>query len=95
MRNDNKAHVSPYNHNVFKIPADPRTIQEASEQDERRTSVPRKLIDLYRKLGEARNKLEEDDRIIDLILQQRNQLASEIADMEQRLQELEEEKKKL
>ncbi len=91
---DKRAYVSPYNHNVFKIPADPRAIQEAHEHDERRTSVPRQLIDLYRQLDAARIKLEEDDRIIDLLMQQRNQIAADIADMEQRVQELEEEKKR-
>ena len=95
MKSDKRAYVSPHNHSVLKIPADPKAVQEASEQEARRTSVPSKLIDLYRKLAEARLKLEEDDRIIDLVLQQRNQLTSEIADMEQRVQELEEEKKKL
>lgn len=28
MRNDKKAHVSPYNHNVFKIPADSRPFRK-------------------------------------------------------------------
>lgn len=41
---DKRAYVSPYNHNVFKIPADPRAIQEAHEHDERRTSVPRQVM---------------------------------------------------
>ncbi|MBQ8921756.1 MAG: hypothetical protein IJ060_06300 [Oscillospiraceae bacterium] len=92
MRSDKKAYVSPHNPDVMVLPADPKAVQEAHEQDASRMSVKSELLDLYRKLSAARIKLEEDDRIIDLILQQRNQIAAEIADMEQRVQELEERK---
>lgn len=95
MKSDKKAYISPHNPDVVIVPADPRAVQEACEQETRQMSVKSELLGLYRKLDAARYKLEEDDRIIDLLLQQRNQLASEIADMEQRVQELEEQKKNL
>lgn len=93
MKSDKKAYVSPHNPDVLIIPANPKAAQEAHEQETSRMSVNGELLDLYRQLDAARIKLKEDDRIIDLILQQRNQLASEIADMEQRVQELEERKR--
>ena len=91
---DKRAYVSPNNPDVLIIPADPNAAQEAHEQEVSRMSVNGNLLDLYRQLDAARIKLEEDDRIINLILQQRNQIAADIADMEQRVQELEEEKKR-
>ena len=93
MKSEKKAYVSPNNPDVLIIPADPKAVQAAHEQDASRMSVRSELIDLYRKLDASRIKLEEDDRIINLLLQQRNQLATEIADMEQRVQELEERKR--
>lgn len=95
MKIDKKTYVSPNNPDVLIIPAEPQAVQEAHEQEASRMSVNGSLLDLYRQLDAARIKLEEDDRIIDLLMQQRNRLAAEIADMEQRVQVLEEEKKKL
>lgn len=95
MKSDNKAYTSPHNPNILICPADPTAVQEVREQEARRMSVNSELLDLYRKLEASRTKLEEDDRIIDLLVRQRNQLASEIADMKERVQELNEEKKKL
>ena len=94
MKSEKRAYVSPHNPDVMVFPADPKVVQETREQDASRMSVKSELLDLYRKLSEARIKLEEDDRIIDLILQQRNQLDSEIADLEQRVRELEEKKER-
>ena len=89
MKNDKKAYASPNNPDVLIIPADPKAVQEAYEKGTSRMLVKSELLELYRDLDVARIKLNEDDRIIDLILQQRNQLASEIADLEQSVQELE------
>ena len=94
MKSDRKAYVSPHNPNVMVLPSDPKAVQEAHEQEASRMSVNGELLDLYRKLDTAHIKLKEDDRIIGLLVQQRNQLASEITDMEQRVQKLEEEKKR-
>ena len=76
----------------MKIPADPKAIQEAQEAEMRRASITAELLDLHSRLNASCAKLEEDDLIIESLSHRRNQLASEIEFIKQRIQELKQEK---
>lgn len=80
---------------VVKIPADPKEVAAAHEWESCLYDVNSKLSGIYQQLGIFRIQLEEDDRIIEMLQEKRDRLAAEIASMEQRAAELEEEKKRL
>lgn len=80
---------------VIKIPADPKAIVDAHEWESSLYDVNSKLSGIYQELAICRVQLQEDDRIIEMLQEKRDRLAAEIASMEQRAVELEEEKKRL